>query len=138
MQTTHSGPRRPGPGRFFLTFGYIWVTVGLFTASVTLLMARPPLLSALHAAGAGELAEYRAVFALVLAVGLGSILLARRVARQLLRRSPAHLHPAGLGLLALSAVLCLWAWSRPDKLVAGDAADSAVSDRAAATVGTAP
>jgi hypothetical protein len=119
MGPSYEGNHRPGRGRFFVMFGYVWITLGLFAGTVTLLLVRRPVLSMLHDLGAGELAEARAVFALVVTAMLGSVVFARHVARRLASSKSIRVRQTGFGLLALSAVLCLWAWSRPDKLIAG-------------------
>lgn len=126
MDRIHEGNAPAGRGRFFLIFGYVWLTLGLFAGTLMLLIVREPVLRVLHAVGAGELAEARAVFALVLSVILGSVLFARRVARRLAHLNAIRVRHTGLGLLALSAVLCLWAWSRPEKVIAAAAAHASV------------
>lgn len=125
MQYPPRPSQRPvSVGHFFLLFGYTWLTLGFFAGTVTLVLLIRPILAMLDRFGVGEIAKNRALIGVIFLFAAGSFVLARFIVRRLLRVRSLQIRRTSFGLLALPALLCVWAWSSPGKLLA-DVAGSA-------------
>ena len=109
---------KPSATRFFATFGYAWLTIGLFTGTLVLVVAVRGILAMLQRLGWGQTAQNRLLMLVILLFVIGSFLLARRVVRALYRQSPTS-RRVYLVLMAIPAVLSGYAWSNPTRFLAG-------------------
>ena len=118
MTITASRPRytKPSAAKFFATFGYAWLTIGLFTGTLVLVLAVRGIMNVLHRLNWGQAAQNRLlILVIVLFVALSSML-ARRVVRMLYRRAPTTRRVA-LVALAVPAILSVYAWSNPTRFL---------------------
>lgn len=119
---THTGSRprymKPSATKFFATFGYAWLTIGLFTGTLVLVVAVRGILNLLQRIGWGQEAQNRLLIAVILLFVALSFMLARRVVRWLYRQSP-RTRQLSLVALALPAALSVYAWSNPARFLAG-------------------
>ena len=109
---------KPSAGKFFATFGYAWITIGLFTGTLVLVLAVRGILDLLQRLGWGQAAQNRLLIAVILLFIALSFMLARRVVRLLYRQSP-RTRVIALVALAIPAVLSVYAWSNPARFLAG-------------------
>ena len=119
MTITASRPRyaKPSAAKFFATFGYAWLTIGLFTGTLVLVLAVRGILDILQRLGWGQAAQNRLLILVILSFVAISFMLARRVVRMLYRQSPSARRVA-LVALAIPAALSLYAWSHPTRFLA--------------------
>ena len=108
---------QPSAGKFFLTFGYAWFTIGLFTGTLVLVVAVRGILNVLQRLGWGQAAQNRLLIGVILLFVAGSFLLARRVVRGLFRISP-RARMIALVALGVLALLSGYAWSNPTRFLA--------------------
>ena len=118
--TTGSRPRieTPSVPQFFATFAYAWLTLGMFTGTLVLVIAVRGILNVLQRLGWGQSAQNRLLMAVILLFVVGSFLLARRVVRTLFRQTTTTRRIA-LVILGLPALLSAYAWSNPTKFLSG-------------------
>ena len=107
----------PTPGRFFLTFGYVWFAIGLFTGTLVLVVAVRGILDVIQKLGWGQSAQDRILIGLILLFVATSFLLARWVVRVVYRHS-ARTRLYVLLALAVPAVASGYAWSNPTRFLA--------------------
>ena len=108
---------QPSAGKFFLTFGYAWFTIGLVTGTLVLVVAVRGILNVLQRLGWGQSAQNRLLIGVILLFVAGSFLLARRVVRGLFRISP-RARMVALVSLGVLALLSGYAWSNPTRFLA--------------------
>ena len=108
----------PSATRFFMTFGYAWFTIGLFTGTLVLVLAVRGILDVLQRIGWGQSAQNRLLIGVIILFVAGSFMLARRVVRALYRQAP-NTRRVALVALAIPAALSMYAWSNPTKFLAG-------------------
>ena len=115
---TGSRPRysKPSAAKFFATFAYAWLTIGLFLGTLVLVLAVRGILDVLQRLGWEQSAQNRLLVGVILLFVALSFLLARRIVRSLYRQTPMTRRIA-LGALAVPAVLSLYAWSDPTKFL---------------------
>lgn len=120
MTTTASRRRysKPSAAKFFATFGYAWLTIGLFTGTLVLVLAVRGIMSVLQRLGWGQAAQNRILIAVILLFVGVSFMLARRVVRMLYHQTPV-MRRVALTALAIPAILSLYAWSNPTRFLAG-------------------
>ena len=116
--TTAARIRPPSPARFLATFAYAWLTIGLFTGTLVLVVAVRGILSVIERLGFDQAAQNHTFMLVILLFVVGSFLLARAVVRSLYRRPP-RTRMTALVLLAVPALLSLVAWSNPMRFLAG-------------------
>ena len=107
---------KPSAAHFFATFGYAWLTIGLFTGTLVLVVAVRGILAALQRLDWGQGAQNRMLMGVILLFVIGSFLLARRVVRALFRQTP-RMRRISLFLLAVPAVLSGYAWTNPARFL---------------------
>lgn len=117
---TNTGTRmrysKPSTAQFFVTFGYAWLTIGLFTGTLVLVLAVRGILDVLERLDWGQSAQNRLLIGvIVLFVGL-SFMLARRTVRFLYRRTPTTRRLLLVGL-AVPAAMSMYAWSNPARFL---------------------
>jgi hypothetical protein len=119
MTITASRPRyvKPSAGRFFATFGYAWLTIGLFAGTLVLVLAVRGIMNVLQRLGWGQAAQNRLLIAVILLFVVLSFMLARRVVRMLYRQTP-RTRMVALVAMAIPAILSLYAWSNPARFLA--------------------
>ncbi len=108
----------PSASRFFLTFGYAWLTIGLFMGTLVLVVAVRGILSMIQRMGWGQAAQNRLLIVVILVFIISSFLLARRVVRMLYRQKPAT-RKVWLALLGVPALLSAYAWTNPARFLSG-------------------
>lgn len=120
MTVTGSRPRydKPSAAKFFATFGYAWLTIGLFTGTVVLVLAVRGIMDVLQRLEWGQAAQNRLLILVILSFIVLSFMLARRVVRVLYRQRPMTRRVA-LVALAIPAVLSVYAWSNPTRFLSG-------------------
>lgn len=106
---------KPSATRFFATFGYAWLTIGLSAGTLLLVVANRGILPFLQQAGWGQAALNRFLVGIAMLFVAGSFLLTLRVVRALYRQSPKS-RRIYLALLAIPALLSGLAWSNPARL----------------------
>ena len=109
---------KPSATQFFLTFGYAWLTIGLFTGTLVLVLAVRGILSVLQRLGWEQSAQNRLLIFVILVFVASSFMVARRVVRAMYRQSPTG-RKLSLFLLAVPAALSVYAWSNPARFLAG-------------------
>jgi hypothetical protein len=119
---THTGSRpryiQPSAGKFFATFGYAWLTIGLFTGTLVLVVAVRGIMDVLQRLGWGQAAQNRLLIAVILLFIALSFMIARSVVRMLYRQSP-RTRMLALLAMAIPAIMSLYAWSNPARFLAG-------------------
>lgn len=120
MTVTGSRPRytKPSAAKFFATFGYAWLTIGLFTGTLVLVLAVRGIMDVLQRLDWGQAAQNRLLIVVILAFIVLSFMLARRVVRMLYRQAPVTRRVA-LVALAIPALLSVYAWSNPTRFLSG-------------------
>ena len=118
--TTGSRQRyvKPSASRFFLTFGYAWLTIGLFMGTLVLVVAVRGILNMIQRMGWDQAAQNRLLIVVILFFIISSFLLARRVVRMLYRQKPTT-RKVWLALLGVPALLSAYAWTNPAKFLSG-------------------
>ena len=116
MESIRERIRPPSVGRFFATFGYAWLMIGLFVGTVVLVVAVRGILDLIQKAGWGQTAQDRVLMAVIGLFIIGSFILARAVVRSLYRQ-PARTRRIALGALAVPAIFCAYAWSNPTRFL---------------------
>ena len=116
----------PTAARFFLTFGYTWFVIGLFTGTLVLVVAVRGIIDIIQKLGWGQSAQDRILIGLILVFVVTSFMLARRVVRVLYRQSPRS-RKIALAALAVPALASGYAWSNPTRFLAGFAGTTSAS-----------
>jgi hypothetical protein len=109
---------KPSAAKFFATFGYAWLMIGLFTGTLVLVLAVRGIMDLLQRLGWGQAAQNRLLIAVILLFVAVSFMLARRVVRMLYHQAP-RTRKIALVALAIPAILSLYAWSNPTRFLAG-------------------
>src|SRR2546423_15134814 len=94
--------RPPSVGRFFATFGYAWLMIGLFTGTLVLVVAVRGIIDLIQRFGWGQTAQDRVLIGVIGLFIVLSFILARAVVRSLYRQ-PARTRRIALGALAIPA-----------------------------------
>lgn len=118
--------RPPTTAQFFATFAYAWLTIGLFTGTLVLVVAVRGVLDLIQRMGWEQTAQNRILMGVIFAFVVGSFLLARRVVRLLYRQTPRSRRLA-LGALAVPALMSGYAWSNPARFLARFAGSASTS-----------
>ena len=116
MNSTRLRYTKPSTAQFFATFGYAWITIGLFTGTIVLVLAVRGILNVLQRLGWDQSAQNRLLIGVILLFFGLSFLLARRVVRFLYRRTTT-MRRVLLAGLAVPAALSVYAWSNPARFL---------------------
>jgi hypothetical protein len=117
--TLHTLPNRlprPSAGRFFVTFGYAWLTIGLFTGTVVLVVAVRGIVHLIKGFGWEQSAQDRVLMGVIGLFVLVSFMMALSVVRALYRQ-PRRTRQIALGALAVPALASAYAWSNPTRFL---------------------
>ena len=118
--------RPPSVGRFFATFGYAWLMIGLFTGTLVLVVAVRGIIDLIQKFGWGQSVQDRVLIGVIGIFIVASFILARAVVRSLYRQ-PARTRQIALGALAIPALASAYAWSNPTRFLTKFAGSASTS-----------
>ncbi|MES2179742.1 MAG: hypothetical protein V4550_17920 [Gemmatimonadota bacterium] len=106
---------KPSSSRFFATFGFVWLSISVFSGTLLVMLAPGASRGVLRlvSGGASTPRDALVLVALIL-FAIGTFMLSRAIVRSLFRRSP-RARLIALCVLGVPAVLSLAAWSNPGR-----------------------